>query len=144
MRFKMHRIVEPEILNTISPGDPRSFRVRRDLARINFWMRNRQIMSATLKDQFGGTTPKQIAEIGAGDGTFLLQVAGKSNWKNVHAILLDQQNVVTRETLMQFSKLNWRAEPLETDVFDWQKNDIADDIIANLFLHHFYNGRLLE
>ncbi|HEY3760998.1 MAG TPA: class I SAM-dependent methyltransferase [Verrucomicrobiae bacterium] len=137
----MSRIVETEILDSLAPDDPRALRSRRDLHRINFFMGNHASMARALKENCP-VPPKQLAEIGAGDGCFLLSVAKKSGWQNVKALLLDQQKAISSETLAAFSKMNWRAETLVTNVFDW--DGPAEVIIANLFLHHFENPRLAQ
>jgi hypothetical protein len=135
------RIVQPEILDSLPPGDPRALRSRRDLRRINAWMGNAGIMANVLKENFSGT-PGQITELGAGDGNFLLRVAKKTNWQNISVTLLDLQKNVPAETLAAFSKINWRAETIVADVFEW--NGAAEIIIANLFIHHFENAKLKE
>jgi hypothetical protein len=139
----MKRTVKPEFLDTLSPGDPRALRSRRDLRRVNAWMRNHTIMAAALKENCPGV-PKKIIELGAGDGNFLLQVARKISlqWPNVNATLLDRQKTVSAETLAAFSKLNWRAEIVVADVFNW--NAPSEIVIANLFLHHFEDAHLTE
>jgi methyltransferase family protein len=137
----MKRIIQPEILDSLPPGDPRALRSRRDLRRINAWMGNAGIMANVLKENFSGT-PRQITELGAGDGNFLLRVAQKTNWQNVSATLLDLQKNVPAETLATFSKINWRAETIVADVFEW--NGAAEIIIANLFIHHFEDAKLKE
>lgn len=136
-----NRIVEPEILDALAPDDSRAVRSRRDLRRVNWWMHNHAIMASALKENFPGL-PKQITEIGAGDGNFLLSVAQKLNWQNTNAILLDLKKNVSSETLAAFSKINWRTEPIVADVFDWNGN--AEIVIANLFLHHFENPKLAQ
>ena len=141
----MKRIVEPEILDTLSPDDPRAIRSRRDLRRVNSWMRNHSIMADALKNSLNGRTPKQITELGAGDGNFLLSVAQKisSRSPNINVTLLDLQKNVSIETLAAFSKLGWHAEAVVADVFDWPQTS-GEIVIANLFLHHFENERLTE
>jgi hypothetical protein len=136
------RIVQPEILDTLPPDDPRALRSRRDLRRVNSCMGNDAIMAKALKEFFP-VAPKQIVELGAGDGNFLRQVAQKSNWKNVNATLLDLQKNVSAETLDDFARLGWRAEAVVADVFDWPQSSV-EIVLANLFLHHFENGRLAE
>jgi hypothetical protein len=138
----MKRIVEPEILDTLSPVDPRAIRSRRDLRRVNSWMGNGGIMANALKENFSGE-PKQITELGAGDGNFLLQVAKKTNWQNVNATLLDLQKNISAETLAAFSKLGWRAQTVVADVFEWPQIE-TEIVIANLFIHHFEDARLAE
>ena len=138
----MKRIVQPEILDSLPPDDPRALHSRRDLRRVNSCMGNDVILAKALKEFFP-VTPKQIVELGAGDGNFLLQVTEKLNWQNVSATLLDRQKNVAAATLAAFSKHGWRAEAVVADVFDWPESS-AEIVVANLFLHHFENGRLAE
>jgi hypothetical protein len=141
----MQRIVQPELLDTLSPDDPRAIHSRRDLRRVNAWMRNHAIMARALENHWRGPVPRQIIELGAGDGNFLLSVAQKiaSRWPNVNAMLLDRRKNVSAETLAAFTKLAWRAEAVVADAFDRPQMD-SKIIIANLFLHHFENERLPE
>ena len=134
----MKRIVESELLDTLPPDDPRAVRSRRDLRRVNAWMRNHVIMAGALKNNLSGLALEQITELGAGDGDFLLRVAKQisPHRTNVNAILLDRQNIVTPQTLAAFAPLGWRAETIVADVFDWPQVP-AQIVIANLFLHHF-------
>jgi hypothetical protein len=141
----MKRIVQPEILDTLSPDDPRALRSRRDLRRVNAWMGNHSVMARALKNNFNGRAPKHITELGAGDGNFLLHVARNINLPDVNATLLDQKKNVPAGTLAQFSKLGWRAEAVVADVFDWPESLGGGEIvIANLFLHHFEDAHLAE
>ncbi|MEI9866543.1 MAG: class I SAM-dependent methyltransferase [Limisphaerales bacterium] len=143
----MKRIVQPELLDTLSPVDPRAVRSRRDLRRVNAWMRNHTIMAETLQKNLDGHALRHITELGAGDGNFLLRVAQKISpgRPHVNAILLDRQKNVSVETLADITKLGWRAEAVVADVFNWPQISDADEIvIANLFLHHFEEARLAE
>lgn len=141
----MKRSVKPELLDSLPPDDPAAQHSRRDLHRVNAWMRNHSIMARALKahapDSFS-----QITELGAGDGNFLLHVAQKLQVPNVQATLLDLQKNISDETLAVFQKINWRAQPVVADVFDWLQKDESNSeiIIANLFLHHFEDARLAE
>lgn len=137
----MKRIVQSEILDALPPNDPRAIRSRRDLQRVNWWMHNHSIMANALKENVSGT-PKQIVELGAGDGNFLLSVAQKLDWQKTNAVLLDLQKNISSETLGAFSKIGWRAETVVADVFDW--NGEAQTVIANLFLHHFEDLKLKQ
>ena len=141
----MKRIVQPELLDTLSPADPRAIRSRRDLRRVNSWMRNHSIMADILKNNLNGHASKQITELGAGDGNFLLAVAKKlsSRWPDTNVTLLDLKKNISTETLAAFSKLGWRAETVLADVFDWPQTS-EEVVVANLFLHHFENERLVE
>jgi hypothetical protein len=143
----MKRIVQPEILDTLSPDDPRALRSRRDLRRVNAWMGNAQILVAALVKARSASafsqTRLQITELGAGDGNFLLRVARKTNWQNVNSTLLDRQKNVSAETLAAFSKLGWRAQAVVADVFDWPQIE-TEIVVANLFIHHFEDEELKE
>src|SRR5882724_13123963 len=141
----MNRIVEPELLDTLPPDDPRAIRSRRDLRRVNAWMRNHSIMADALQNNLNGHAPKQITELGAGDGDFLLGIAKRISprWKNVDATLLDRQKIVRAETLAAFENSGWHAEPVVADVFNWPQTP-TQIVVANLFLHHFEDARLAE
>jgi hypothetical protein len=142
---RVKRIVQTEILDTLPPADPRALRSRRDLRRVNSWMRNHSIMADTLKNNLNGQAPKKITELGAGDGNFILSVAQRlsSRWSNTNVTLLDLQKNVSAETLAAFSKFGWRAQAVVADVFDWPQSS-EEIVITNLFLHHFENERLAE
>ena len=141
----MNRIVQPELLDALPPDNPGAVRSRRDLRRVNAWMGNHTIMANALGKNWNDPAPRQITELGAGDGSFLLRVAQKISprWPDVNATLLDLQKNISADTLAAFSKLGWRAEAVVADVFDWPQTD-GDIVIANLFLHHFKNERLAE
>jgi hypothetical protein len=162
------RIIEPELLDELPPGDPRAAGSRRDLRRLNAWMRNHAIMANALQTAANGQTPKQIVELGAGDGDFLLRVARRLSsfgvpsrtsrdgpnrpkpglratgaWNEVNVTLLDRQKVVTPQTLAAFASLGWRAEAVVADVFDWLQTPVpAEIVIVNEVLHHFDDARL--
>lgn len=150
----MNRIVQPELLDTLPPDDPRAARSRHDLRRVNAWMRNHVIMARSLEINGKGSPPEQITELGAGDGHFLLSVArtlksGRPSSPalapDVKVTLLDLQRNVSAETLAAFARLGWHAETVVADVFDWPKpSRTGGVVIANLFLHHFEDARLAE
>ena len=159
----MKWMVQRELLDSLPFDDARAVRSRRDLRRVNGWMRHHAIMAGALKNSLDGLAPKQITELGAGDGTFLLRVAqrlgpfgvppssGPGRLKPelqaeiVNATLLDLQKIVSAETLAGFRNLGWRAETVVADVFDWpQTSGTAGVVIANLFLHHFEDAQLAE
>jgi hypothetical protein len=108
-------------------------------------MRNPAIMARAMQSNFNGCVPKQITELGAGDGDLLLRVAQKLSpqWPDVNVTLLDRQGIVSAETLAAFASLGWRARSVVADVFDWSPVS-AEVVIANLFLHHFEDARLAE
>jgi len=138
----MKRIVKPEILDTLPPDDPGALRSRRDLRRVNSWMQNHKTMARALAENLPGA-PRQITDLGAGDGNFLLQVAQASRLRGLNATLLDLQKNVPAQTLAEFSKCGWRAEAVVANVFDWPQME-TEVVVANLFLHHFEDGELRE
>jgi Methyltransferase domain len=167
----MNRLVQPELLDELPPEDPRAMWSRRDLRRINAWMRNHAIMVKALRNRLNGRTGGRqtaallrkpgasgalpgaatpvlhITDLGAGDGHFLLRVAKKisARWPGVSVTLLDNRRVANLQTLSAFEPLGWRAEAVAADVFDWLANAPGQDVVvANLFLHHFQDVRLAE
>ena len=143
----MKRLVQPELLDGLSPSNPRAIRSRRDLSRINVWMQSAAIMAEALGKHSTVVAPSELVEIGAGDGKFLLSVAKKTSprWPGTKVTLLDLQPVVASATLADFAALGWHAEILATDIFDWTTEAAPGGIIiANLFLHHFTDAQLAE
>ena len=141
------RRVEPEWLDELRADDPRATRSRRDLRRVNALMRNAFIIERELRRSFRAESPRVIAEIGAGDGTFMLRLAEKiaARWQDVRVVLLDRQDIVCPQILAELGSLGWQAEAAAADVFEWlarPADRIFDVIIANLFLHHFDAERL--
>jgi len=145
----MIRCVQPELLDELPPADPRAARSRKDLQRINAWMRNCETMALALRSACNGRTHRRLVELGTGDGSFLLGVAQRlaAGWQGTSAVLLDRMKVVSPETCRAFEQLNWRAEVVEAEALGWlarQGTQVRDVIIANLFLHHFRDAQLAE
>jgi len=141
------RRLEAELLDQLPADDPRAVRSRRDLKRVNAWMRNASGVAAMLRRYAGGRQPRTILDLGCGDGAFMLAVARRlaPHWRGVSVILLDRQNIVTSATRASFSALQWQAEAVSADVFDYlsgAKPGSVDAITANLFLHHFTDEQL--
>jgi len=89
----------------------------------------------------GPKIPRRIVELGAGDGTLMLELARQLSvtWKGVELVLVDRKSAVSARTREGFESLGWRMENAVADVFDWLEKSgaRADIIVANLFLHHF-------
>jgi hypothetical protein len=135
------RVLTPEILDHLAPGDPRAMRSRRDLARINAVMGQAAIMAGMLADF---PVPKLIADLGGGDGRFMLAVAKRmaKRWQGVTVMIADRQPIVGVETRARFAQLGWRCENLTGDVFATLPLIKPDIISANLFLHHLEDRAL--
>ena len=129
------RILTSEILDVLGPGDPRAISARRDLVRINAAMRQSAIMADALATV---PAPRLLADLGGGDGRFLLGVARRlaKRWPGVRAVILDQHDFVSRETRAGFSALGWQCEVLRGDIFALLPRIEPDIVTANLFLHH--------
>src|SRR5436190_2192662 len=79
--------------------DPRAIRSRRDLDLINRVMGQDRIMARALRTL---PPPRLLADLGGGDGRFLLSVARRLPWRDVKLLILDRQNIVGRETQAAF------------------------------------------
>ena len=135
------RLVEPELLDALPQDDPRARQSRRDLRRVNALMQQARIMTSLLS-RHAAAAPRRILELGGGDGTFMLRVAGQlaARWRSVSVALLDRQSLVGAETRASFRALGWAIEPVNADVFEYlggAPGQGVDIVVANLFLHHF-------
>jgi hypothetical protein len=135
------RLLTPEILDHLAPGDPRAIKSRRDLARINAVMGQAPAMAQLLS---AFPAPKLIADLGGGDGRFMLAVGKRlaKTWPGVTVMVADRQPIVSVETRARFVQLGWRCESLTGDVFATLPLIKPDIVTANLFLHHL-DGPLL-
>ena len=144
----MQRVVEPELLDELPPVDPLAICARRDLHRVNVLMGNHARMAALLRSGSKGYTPKNIADLGAGAGDFLLRVARRLSpeWKAVSASLIDRQDMASPSTVTEFARLGWRAEFQFRDAFDWLREAASNPpevVVTNLFLHQFEDPQLV-
>jgi hypothetical protein len=137
------RVLEPELLDSLEAHDPRALRARRDLRRVNALMGNAGIVARCLGQ--AGTPIRRIAEIGAGDGVFMLRVLEKFKIERAEVTLVDRAAAVTDSTLASFRALGWRADAVAADATEWLERLPCklDALIANLFLHHL-DARALE
>jgi hypothetical protein len=143
----MKRLVQPEWLDEMPATAREAIGSRRDLQRLNTWMAHPRLAWKALHSiPLRGPAPR-LAELGAGDGTFLLGVARRlgNSWRGTAATLVDRQSLVAAETVRGFSDLGWRVQFCRSDVFDWcvhSGTERFDAVLANLFLHHFGQGEL--
>jgi predicted nicotinamide N-methyase len=146
----MRRVLAPEFLDELPPGDPRAVGSRADLRRLNFLMGHAGAFLRSIRQHCDQTpfrtTPLWLLELGAGDGTLLLRVARRGAARRVAArvALLDRHDLVSAETRAAFSALGWLVESRATDVFTALEESfpVADVMLANLFLHHFSDKAL--
>ena len=143
----MNRRVEPELLDELPSTDPRAIRSRRDLRRVNALMGNAGVIARAVLQACGGRPPRQLVDLGAGDGTLMLRLAKRLSpaWPNVAVTLVDRQDIVNAETRREFEALSWSVRSVAVDVFDWlarRPDPRVDLVTANLFLHHFADHAL--
>jgi len=127
------RVVIPELLDHLPPGDPEAVRSRDDLRRINFLMGNdRWICDAV------GALPegrrKSILEIGAGEGLLTNRLAD----------LFPGAAVGACDLVAAPPGLNPRVRWHEGDVFALSPSIAGGLLVANLFLHHFEKALLAK
>ena len=145
----MHRIVLPELLDVLPPQDVSALRSRRDLRRLNAWMRHPQLMARALQEHLPGAGPQHLAELGAGDGHFLLSVAKRlgGRWTEVTVTLVDRLDALDLQIRGQFDQLGWRVHPEIAEATEWLRQAPAETpptIISNLFFHQFEKEQLVE
>jgi hypothetical protein len=120
----MERVLEPEWLDSLPPYDARAQRSRADLRRVNALMGNARHVATALADA------NRIADLGAGDGSFMQCVARRLRRPGVEVTLVDR---------MALPDLQWEATAVAADVHEFlsRPGPRFDAIVANLFLHHF-------
>jgi len=141
----MNRNVAAEWLDDLPASDDRAIQSRRDLRKVNFWMGNAPRVREALRRLFDNRAPRRLAELGAGDGSFLLDLARalRGEWPGVEVSLIDRQPAISQAVRQGIEQCGWRAEVVTADVFDWLATDPqCDGLIANLFLHHFDSDAL--
>lgn len=136
----MLRIVEPELADHIPGDDPRARRFRRDLSRLNAFAMTDRAMARALLKHCGDVVPRELVDLGAGDGTFMLRAAERltPKWRDLTVKLVDQQDIVSAQVRDRFAALHWNVQTIAADVFEFlQETSNVDIITANGFLHHF-------
>ena len=136
-----HRQVVPELLDHLGADHPDAVASRRDLVRLNALMGHAGLM-ARLIARHAEAPPRQLADIGAGDGRFMLSVGRRMarHWPKVELTLVDRTALIEPRRRAALEALGWTVEVVRADVFDWlesPRRQKLDVIAANLFLHHF-------
>ncbi len=143
----MQRCVKPELLDDLPARDPQAIRSRGDLRRVNRLMGHASILRRALALAEIQKPLRHVIELGAGDGTFLLGLAGQlaRPEHQPEVQLVDQQDLLTPETRRAFSTFGWNVQAIQADVFEWLARPAiarSDLWVANLFLHHFSEEQL--
>ncbi|MEO8937214.1 MAG: hypothetical protein ABI277_12990 [Burkholderiaceae bacterium] len=149
------RVVAPETLDHLAADDPAAMRSRRDLRRVHRVMRTVSIVGDAIgaSQALRRPEPFRVLELGAGDGTLMLRVAGAIGRVDaaVHLTLLDRLALIDPMTIDGYARLGWQADVATADVLEWAAISRLvsapiverwDLIVANLFLHHFEGSEL--
>lgn len=140
------RSVEPELADHIPSNDPSALRFRLDLNRLNALAMTDRIMARMLMRHCRSVVPRELIDLGAGDGTFMLRVAQRlaPTWRDVTVTLVDQQDIVGADVRNGFAALHWKIQTVAADVYEFLQNaqSTADIVTTNGFLHHFTFERL--
>jgi hypothetical protein len=91
----------------------------------------------------------RIADLGAGDGQFMLCVARRMRRPGTEVHLVDRADALDETVVDAFAGLQCKAIPATAEAHDFlaRPGPPFDAIVANLFLHHFEAAslrRLLE
>ncbi len=145
--MKRQRQVLPERLDVMAVSDPAARRARRDLQRVHRVMRSLTILQHAIQSLHMTRQPRNILELGAGDGSLMLRFAqsSHSSWREVQVTFLDRQDVIAAETRRRFNRLGWNVQVLSTDALDWAQATAErryDLCVTTLFLHHFESHAL--
>lgn len=106
-------------------------------------------MARALRENSPAGDAGQIAELGAGDGHFLLNVARRLNGRlqNTQGTLVDRLNTVDPQIFSQFERVGWHVRADVAEVMDWLRHNQPvgpQTIISNLFFHQFETEQLAE
>ena len=138
----LERSVQPEWLDEMSADDPRAARSRRDLRVLNGLMGHPGIVRRALRRRLNCDRPR-IADLGAGDGTFLISVLRRDAHDGGEIVLVDRRAAVTASTVRRYEAVGYAVRVSSQDVFEWLRDaERCDVIVANLFLHHFDEAEL--
>jgi hypothetical protein len=141
--------VLPELLDHLAPGSPSAIRSRKDLQRIHVFMRTLSTLRRAILGLPLPHPPLRILELGAGDGTLMLRLARTlaSRWPGVEVTMLDQNDLVSRQSLDAYRELGWRARVVKCDILRWAREPSPmhyDLCVTTLFLHHFAERDLVQ
>jgi hypothetical protein len=143
----MERRLQPELLDTLPVDDPRAVRSRRDLQRINAWMRNARHVATCLERVARRVPPECIVDLGAGDGTFLQRWSGslRTLAPGTEVVLVDCHRATSEKTLAELRARGFKPRVEQADAIGWLHSARLPPrtwILANLFLHHFLEENL--
>jgi hypothetical protein len=128
------RVVIPELLDGLPPLDPEARRSRRDLRLINFLMGNERWLLRSLAG-LRAMLADGCEEWGAGEGHLTRRIVER----------FPEARVTARDLMPPPAGLPGRVRWVQGDLLqaaDGPGGDPGGVLIANLFLHHFAEGKL--
>jgi len=129
---ELNRVIIPEILDSLTPADPRAIRSRRDLRWIDLFLGNSRWIVRQLKKQT--PPPARIIEIGAGEGDLCCKLQTSLPSSTVTGLDLIQRPGNLPEVIQ------WRSG----DFFQTLSKIDADACVGSLILHHFSDEALRD
>ncbi|HEX9048049.1 MAG TPA: class I SAM-dependent methyltransferase, partial [Verrucomicrobiae bacterium] len=105
-------------------------------------------MARLLRKHLPAGASPHIVELGAGDGNFLLRVAGRLHrrWPVAEATLVDRLDALDPETRRKFNRLGWQVRQEIAEAREWLSRPGTTNriLISNLFFHQFETAALAE
>ncbi len=143
----MRRCLQPEQLDILSASDPLARGSRRDLRRVNAWMRNAGLAASCLGRCILRAPPLRIVDLGAGDGSLLLRLTQRlpALAPGTELVLVDRREVVDEDVVAELRSRGFRPRLELEDAWDWlraMREQCGTWVVANLFLHHFSREEL--
>ena len=123
----MHRFLEPELLDHLSPSDPAAIRSRAELRLINGIMGNHRWIARRLKALI--KPGWRVLELGAGDGGLCGALIGSG--------VCAAKQITAVDLAPRPDELHPEVTWLRRSIFEMARLPPAEIVIANLFLHHF-------
>src|SRR5687768_3573111 len=108
----MKRFSAPELLDELPVSDPLAVGSRKDLRKLNRLMGHPHFFLKRLRDLYFLKPPRNLVEIGVGDGSLMLFLAQKLRWRNVEVWLIDRQKTISPAVVEQFEELGWKCNVL--------------------------------
>jgi hypothetical protein len=147
----MKRLVLPELLDELPPGDPRAQASRLDLQWVNAILGRAAFVARWLADLEANQSGRLrcLVDLGAGDGRLLLAALRKipAQRRPERVVLVDRVDLPGAETQAAYAALGVEARAIRADALAWLEAspvEPASAILANLFLHHFPTEPLRE
>jgi hypothetical protein len=141
----MPRRVQPELLDTLPPHDPRAARSRRDLRRVNACMANARLLARLADALSPPPSAPHVIELGAGDGHGAARLLRRLRLRPGRLDLVDRAPAADPAVVAGLRQAGWQVTTPVADAEAFLRDGSgprADLIVANLFLHHFPDDAL--